>query len=68
MLQRRSGAGLQPPALHTLASQQQLLHMKLLQQQRLLRQAQARPFQQVGPALACSAACCPLTSAPCSPT
>ncbi|XP_054985697.1 mediator of RNA polymerase II transcription subunit 12-like protein isoform X1 [Sorex araneus] len=49
MLQRRSGAGLQPPALHALASQQQLLHMKLLQQQRLLRQAQARPFQQAQP-------------------
>lgn len=50
MLQRRSGAVLQPPALHALSSQQQLLQMKLLQQQqRLLRQAQARPFQQVGP-------------------
>lgn len=50
MLQRRSGAVLQPPALHALSSQQQLLQMKLLQQQqRLLRQAQARPFQQAQP-------------------
>ncbi|XP_073915812.1 mediator of RNA polymerase II transcription subunit 12-like protein isoform X8 [Castor canadensis] len=51
MLQRRSGAMLQPPSLHALSSQQQLIQMKLLQQQqqqqqRLLRQAQARPFQQ----------------------
>ncbi|VTJ73720.1 Hypothetical predicted protein [Marmota monax] len=49
MLQRRSGAMMQPPALHAITSQQQLIQMKLLQQQqqqRLLRQAQARPFQQ----------------------
>uniref|UniRef100_A0A8C0ZUG6 Mediator complex subunit Med12 domain-containing protein n=1 Tax=Castor canadensis TaxID=51338 RepID=A0A8C0ZUG6_CASCN len=55
MLQRRSGAMLQPPSLHALSSQQQLIQMKLLQQQqqqqqqRLLRQAQARPFQQGQP-------------------
>ncbi|XP_040610320.1 mediator of RNA polymerase II transcription subunit 12-like protein isoform X6 [Mesocricetus auratus] len=54
MLQRRSGAMLQPPSLHSITSQQQLLQMKLLQQQqqqqqRLLRQAQARPFQQGQP-------------------
>nr|XP_020039413.1 mediator of RNA polymerase II transcription subunit 12-like protein [Castor canadensis] len=55
MLQRRSGAMLQPPSLHALSSQQQLIQMKLLQQQqqqqqqRLLRQAQARPFQQTMP-------------------
>uniref|UniRef100_A0A8C3X6K3 Mediator complex subunit 12L n=1 Tax=Catagonus wagneri TaxID=51154 RepID=A0A8C3X6K3_9CETA len=49
MLQRRSGAMMQPPSLHAITSQQQLIQMKLLQQQqqqRLLRQAQARPFQQ----------------------
>uniref|UniRef100_A0A8C0N2V8 Mediator complex subunit 12L n=2 Tax=Canis lupus TaxID=9612 RepID=A0A8C0N2V8_CANLF len=49
MLQRRSGAMMQPPPLHAITSQQQLIQMKLLQQQqqqRLLRQAQARPFQQ----------------------
>ncbi|KAF6385124.1 mediator complex subunit 12L [Rhinolophus ferrumequinum] len=49
MLQRRSGAIMQPPALHAITSQQHLIQMKLLQQQqhqRLLRQAQARPFQQ----------------------
>uniref|UniRef100_A0A8D2B7I0 Mediator complex subunit 12L n=1 Tax=Sciurus vulgaris TaxID=55149 RepID=A0A8D2B7I0_SCIVU len=49
MLQRRSGAMMQPPSLHAVTSQQQLIQMKLLQQQqqqRLLRQAQARPFQQ----------------------
>uniref|UniRef100_A0A8C9PYV4 Mediator complex subunit 12L n=1 Tax=Spermophilus dauricus TaxID=99837 RepID=A0A8C9PYV4_SPEDA len=52
MLQRRSGAMMQPPSLHTITSQQQLIQMKLLkqqQQQRLLRQAQARPFQQGPP-------------------
>ncbi|XP_045440042.1 mediator of RNA polymerase II transcription subunit 12-like protein isoform X2 [Pipistrellus kuhlii] len=48
MLQRRSGALMQPPSLHAITSQQQqLVQMKLLQQQqRLLRQAQARPCQQ----------------------
>uniref|UniRef100_A0A8C5YGC0 Mediator complex subunit 12L n=1 Tax=Microcebus murinus TaxID=30608 RepID=A0A8C5YGC0_MICMU len=49
MLQRRSGAMMQPPSLHAITSQQQLIQMKLLQQhqqQRLLRQAQTRPFQQ----------------------
>uniref|UniRef100_A0A7N5KLB9 Mediator complex subunit 12L n=1 Tax=Ailuropoda melanoleuca TaxID=9646 RepID=A0A7N5KLB9_AILME len=47
MLQRRSGAMMQPPPLHAITSQQQLIQMKVLQQQqRLLRQAQARPFQQ----------------------
>ncbi|EPY77895.1 mediator complex subunit 12-like protein [Camelus ferus] len=52
MLQRRSGAMMQPPSLHAITSQQQLIQMKLLQQQqqqRLLRQAQARPFQQTMP-------------------
>ncbi|XP_012668421.1 mediator of RNA polymerase II transcription subunit 12-like protein [Otolemur garnettii] len=55
MLQRRSGAVMQPPPLHAITSQQQLIQMKLLQQQqqqqqqRLLRQAQARPFQQGQP-------------------
>ncbi|MBZ3878408.1 Mediator of RNA polymerase II transcription subunit 12-like protein [Sciurus carolinensis] len=52
MLQRRSGAMMQPPSLHAVTSQQQLIQMKLLQQQqqqRLLRQAQARPFQQGPP-------------------
>nr|XP_045370417.1 mediator of RNA polymerase II transcription subunit 12-like protein isoform X4 [Camelus bactrianus] len=52
MLQRRSGAMMQPPSLHAITSQQQLIQMKLLQQQqqqRLLRQAQARPFQQGQP-------------------
>ncbi|KAB0373953.1 hypothetical protein FD755_014209 [Muntiacus reevesi] len=52
MLQRRSGAVMQPPSLHAITSQQQLIQMKLLQQQqqqRLLRQAQARPFQQGQP-------------------
>ncbi|XP_049485620.1 mediator of RNA polymerase II transcription subunit 12-like protein isoform X14 [Panthera uncia] len=52
MLQRRSGAMMQPPPLHAITSQQQLIQMKLLQQQqqqRLLRQAQARPFQQGPP-------------------
>uniref|UniRef100_A0A8C8YV13 Mediator complex subunit 12L n=1 Tax=Prolemur simus TaxID=1328070 RepID=A0A8C8YV13_PROSS len=52
MLQRRSGAMMQPPSLHAITSQQQLIQMKLLQQhqqQRLLRQAQTRPFQQVCP-------------------
>ncbi|KAK2495138.1 hypothetical protein MC885_013183, partial [Smutsia gigantea] len=48
MLQRRSGAVMQPP-LHAIASQQQLVQMKLVQQQRLLRQAQTRPFQQGQP-------------------
>uniref|UniRef100_A0A669PYC5 Mediator complex subunit 12L n=1 Tax=Phasianus colchicus TaxID=9054 RepID=A0A669PYC5_PHACC len=51
MLQRRSV--LQPPSLHAVTPQQQLLQMKLLQQeqqQRLLRhQAQARSLQQVCP-------------------
>ncbi|XP_014392915.1 PREDICTED: mediator of RNA polymerase II transcription subunit 12-like protein isoform X2 [Myotis brandtii] len=51
MLQRRSGALMQPPSLHAITSQQQqLVQMKLLQQQqRLLRQAQARPCQQGQP-------------------
>ncbi|XP_023375713.1 mediator of RNA polymerase II transcription subunit 12-like protein isoform X5 [Pteropus vampyrus] len=54
MLQRRSGAIMQPPSLHAITSQQHLIQMKLLQQQqqqqqRLLRQAQARPFQQGQP-------------------
>ncbi|KAF6120311.1 mediator complex subunit 12L [Phyllostomus discolor] len=52
MLQRRSGAMMQPPSLHALPSQQQLMQMKALQQQqqqRLLRQAQARPFPQGQP-------------------
>ncbi|KAI5132188.1 Mediator Of Rna polymerase Ii Transcription Subunit 12-Like Protein [Manis pentadactyla] len=48
MLQRRSGAVMQPP-LHAITSQQQLVQMKLVQQQRLLRQAQTRPFQQGQP-------------------
>lgn len=48
MLQRRSGGLLQPPPLHV-AAPQPLIPVKLLQQQRLLRQAQARPFPQVRP-------------------
>nr|KAF6478103.1 mediator complex subunit 12L [Molossus molossus] len=48
MLQRRSGGLLQPPPLHV-AAPQQLIPVKLLQQQRLLRQVQARPFPQGQP-------------------
>ncbi|XP_053929944.1 mediator of RNA polymerase II transcription subunit 12-like protein isoform X7 [Cuculus canorus] len=50
MLQRRSGTMMQPPSVHAITPQQQLLQMKLLQQeqqQRLLRQqAQSRSLQQ----------------------
>ncbi|NXI37635.1 MD12L protein, partial [Galbula dea] len=53
LLQRRSGTMLQPPSIHPVTPQQQLLQMKLLQQeqqQRLLRQqAQPRPLQQGQP-------------------
>ncbi|NXU51187.1 MD12L protein, partial [Turnix velox] len=50
MLQRRSGTMMQPPSIHAVTPQQQLLQMKLLQQeqQQLLRQqAQSRSLQQV---------------------
>ncbi|NWT84489.1 MD12L protein, partial [Lanius ludovicianus] len=52
LLQRCSGSVVQPPSIHGFPHQQQLLQMKLLQQeqQRLLRQqAQARALQQVSP-------------------
>ncbi|NXB33034.1 MD12L protein, partial [Eulacestoma nigropectus] len=52
LLQRRSGSVVQPPSIHGILPQQQLLQMKLLQQeqQQLLRQqAQARALQQVCP-------------------
>ncbi|XP_077146875.1 mediator of RNA polymerase II transcription subunit 12-like protein [Ranitomeya variabilis] len=50
MLQRRSGTVMQPPSMHAISPEQQLLQLKLLQKQQqqrlLLQHAQARTHQQ----------------------